>query len=103
MIDAQDLRRVLICHAHDRLEDDEKEAAQYLAAVEVRARSGATTGAIAHFHHPGLDQGRETDERVAEGVTGFAGDILRTILLITIQAIGALIFSGVAMHTMNVV
>ncbi|OCT54878.1 hypothetical protein CLCR_02955 [Cladophialophora carrionii] len=103
VIDAQDLHRVLMYHAHAHLEDDGIEAIPSPAAVEARAPSDAAIGEVLHIHRHGQGQDRKTDEETTEEVTDVATDLPHITLPMATAATSALIFSGVAMHTMTAV
>ncbi|ETI23172.1 hypothetical protein G647_04969 [Cladophialophora carrionii CBS 160.54] len=103
VIDAQDLQRVLMYHAHAHLEDDEIEAVPSLAIVEARAPSDAAIGEVIHIHRHGQGQDRKTHEETTEGVTDVATDLPHITLPMATAATSALIFSGVAMHTTTAV
>ena len=103
VIDAQDLQQALKCHAHARLEDDEKEATPHLIAVELQAQSGAATAETAHFHPHDHGRARQTDGGTLGGVTDIAENLHQATPLMTIESTSRLIFSRDAMHTMIVV
>ncbi len=91
-------------HAHVHLDDDEEtEAAQRLTEAQVRAQSGAVIVEIAPTRNHSRGQDQETGGRTTEEMTDIGGDLLQIILLMRNRATSALIFSGVATHTMTAV